>query len=148
MRAGQPREQSATARPGSKPAASPRRRRPGPLGGWVAEHGPLRVVTFSIRSDEFVVISLPEEAGCVPEFANQRRGVVGQERLTGAERDIVRLALSGLSNRAMAEKRATSPSTVANQLAAIYKKLGLSSRSQLVHWYSIRDAGSADRSPS
>ncbi|MFZ5892050.1 MAG: response regulator transcription factor [Myxococcota bacterium] len=51
--------------------------------------------------------------------------------LTDAERDVARLATQGLSNRAIAEQRQCSASTVANQLARVYEKLGVSGRRAL-----------------
>ena len=44
---------------------------------------------------------------------------------------MVRLLLDGKSNKAIAAARATSERTVANQLASIYRKLGVNSRSEL-----------------
>lgn len=52
--------------------------------------------------------------------------------LTDAERAIVRRIASGDSNRAIAEARGTSARTVANQIAAIFAKLGVASRSELL----------------
>lgn len=54
------------------------------------------------------------------------------EGLTAAEREIVRLLLSGLSTGEMARLRGRSYRTVANQLAAIYRKAGVASRAELV----------------
>ncbi|CAG1772079.1 partial Putative HTH-type transcriptional regulator, partial [uncultured bacterium] len=51
--------------------------------------------------------------------------------LTSAEREIVVLVLRGLSSQAIADRRATSVRTVANQLASIFKKLGVSGRGEL-----------------
>jgi len=51
--------------------------------------------------------------------------------LTVAERQVVVHVLSGRSNAAIARARQTSSRTVANQLAAIYRKLGVSSRWEL-----------------
>ena len=48
--------------------------------------------------------------------------------LTPSEREVAKLAREGLSNAAIAELRGTSPRTVANQLARIYRKLGCGSR--------------------
>ncbi|TXC67881.1 hypothetical protein FRC91_19570 [Bradymonadales bacterium TMQ1] len=53
-------------------------------------------------------------------------------QLSEAERDVARQVYEGLSNEAIATRRKTSPRTVANQLRAIYSKLGLSSREELV----------------
>ena len=52
-------------------------------------------------------------------------------RLTAAERQVVVGVLRGRSNAAIATARRTSCRTVANQLAAIYRKLGVSSRWEL-----------------
>lgn len=51
--------------------------------------------------------------------------------LTLAERQVVAQVLRGRSNAAIARARRTSSRTVANQLAAIYRKLGVSSRWEL-----------------
>src|SRR5436190_13058546 len=51
--------------------------------------------------------------------------------MTGAERAVLTLLLGGRSNADIARTRRTSPRTVANQIAAIYKKLGVSSRREL-----------------
>jgi DNA-binding NarL/FixJ family response regulator len=52
-------------------------------------------------------------------------------RLTAAERQVVTGVLNGRTNAAIAMTRRTSCRTVANQLAAIYRKLGVSSRWEL-----------------
>jgi DNA-binding NarL/FixJ family response regulator len=52
-------------------------------------------------------------------------------RLTRAERQIVAGVLNGRTNAAIALTRRTSCRTVANQLAGIYRKLGVSSRWEL-----------------
>ena len=51
--------------------------------------------------------------------------------LTAAEREVVRLVLEGCSNREIAKRRRASVKTIANQLAAVYQKLGISSRFEL-----------------
>lgn len=51
--------------------------------------------------------------------------------LSAAEREVAGDAASGLSNAAIATKRARSPRTIANQLASIFRKLGVSSRAEL-----------------
>lgn len=52
--------------------------------------------------------------------------------LTPAEREVVKLVASGRTNREIAQQRRASVNTVGNQLAAIYGKLGVSSRHELV----------------
>jgi DNA-binding CsgD family transcriptional regulator len=53
------------------------------------------------------------------------------ERLTNAEKAVTALAVVGLSNAEIAGARGVSERTIANQLAAIYRKLGVSSRFEL-----------------
>ena len=48
--------------------------------------------------------------------------------LTEREAEVLRLAVSGLSNRKMAEVLSVSPKTVGNHLQHIYEKIGVSSR--------------------
>jgi DNA-binding NarL/FixJ family response regulator len=51
--------------------------------------------------------------------------------LTDAEKSVLGLLLRGHSNAAIAKHRATSQRTVANQVASIFRKLGVSSRAEL-----------------
>ncbi len=53
------------------------------------------------------------------------------EQLTGQQRQIVRLAASGLSNREIGEQLFLSPRTVGSHLYNVYPKLGVSRRQQL-----------------
>jgi DNA-binding CsgD family transcriptional regulator len=77
------------------------------------------VAQFRVGGDEFVVVSEP---------------MVGADlgALTEAEREVARLVADGCSNQAIAAQRRARPQTVANQLAAIYRKLAVSSRSELI----------------
>ncbi len=60
-------------------------------------------------------------------------------RLTEAERDVVLGVVSGLSNAEIAARRSASPRTVANQLAAIFRKLGVDSRAELTAKITLAD---------
>jgi DNA-binding CsgD family transcriptional regulator len=51
--------------------------------------------------------------------------------LSPAEHAVVRLVLDGRSNREIADARGVSVKTVANQLRAVYEKLGINSRFEL-----------------
>jgi DNA-binding CsgD family transcriptional regulator len=51
--------------------------------------------------------------------------------LTPAEREVCALLLGGLSNQEIAARRGCAVRTVANQVAAIFRKAGVSSRSEL-----------------
>jgi DNA-binding CsgD family transcriptional regulator len=53
------------------------------------------------------------------------------ESLSDAEREVAALALAGLSNSEIGRRRGTSGRTVANQMATIFRKLGVGSRSEL-----------------
>lgn len=55
-----------------------------------------------------------------------------RDQLTTAERAIVARIAAGDSNRAIATARGTSSRTVANQIAAIFAKLGVASRAELI----------------
>jgi DNA-binding NarL/FixJ family response regulator len=52
-------------------------------------------------------------------------------KLTETELSIAKLAASGLSNRVIAGTRGSAERTVANQLASVYRKLGISGRREL-----------------
>jgi DNA-binding CsgD family transcriptional regulator len=52
--------------------------------------------------------------------------------LTGAEREVVLGVLSDKSNAEIAQSRRVSVNTIANQLRAVYQKLGVSGRSELL----------------
>lgn len=51
--------------------------------------------------------------------------------LTDAERDVALLLLQGATNRAIAARRRTSENTVANQIKAVFAKLGVGNRVEL-----------------
>lgn len=75
--------------------------------------------TFTIGGEELAVITVPAIAA------------THFDQLTGAENGVCRLVLAGLSNARIAEVRRTSVRTVGNQISAIYRKLGVVSRSEL-----------------
>jgi len=62
----------------------------------------------------------------------RKRPTTGWESLTPTERDVVRLAAEGLSNKDIAARLFVSPRTVQTHLTHVYTKLGLTSRVQLV----------------
>lgn len=55
-----------------------------------------------------------------------------KEQLSGAELDVCRMQLAGLSHAEIARSRATSLRTTANQLSAVFRKLAVSGRLELV----------------
>jgi DNA-binding CsgD family transcriptional regulator len=78
---------------------------------------------FSVRMGDrtFAVMSF-----AIPSAAS------GGAALTPAETDVLALVLGGGSNRDIARARGTSERTVANQLASLFRKLAVRSRSELV----------------
>lgn len=66
-----------------------------------------------------------------------RRGVRvrADDALTDAELVVLRGIFAGKSNAAIALERGTSPRTIANQVASIFRKHGVRSRSELVARY-------------
>lgn len=78
------------------------------------------VTPVTIGGVRGLVIDLPLDRAELPEC------------LTEAERDVVTLLLEGRSNQEIATMRGRSYRTIANQLAAIYRKLGVASRTELI----------------
>jgi DNA-binding CsgD family transcriptional regulator len=58
--------------------------------------------------------------------------VAASPGLSDAERAVVTGILGGKRIAAIARERGTSPRTVSNQLASVYKKLGVSSRREVI----------------
>lgn len=56
-------------------------------------------------------------------------------KLTQAEQEITRLILKGFTNKEIAEIRSSSESTIKQQTTSIYRKTGLTSRSQLAAFF-------------
>lgn len=56
------------------------------------------------------------------------------ERLSERERQIVRLAACGLTNKGIATALGSSPHTVRNQLHTVFSKLSITCRAELVRW--------------
>jgi DNA-binding CsgD family transcriptional regulator len=79
----------------------------------------LRSCRIELEERDFLLLSFPLSRRELP------------ASLTSAERDVIRLVLSGCSNAEVARARGRSPRTVANQLASIFRKLGIASRTEL-----------------
>jgi DNA-binding CsgD family transcriptional regulator len=79
-----------------------------------------RVVALRCAGEVVVVLSCRLVAPCVP------------PGLTGAEREVAGALARGLSNVAVARERGSRPRTVANQIQALYRKLGIASRAELL----------------
>lgn len=58
----------------------------------------------------------------------------GLERLTGRERQVLKLLASGLRNDEIAQRLGLSGQTVRNCLSAVYRKLGVVSRAEAIVW--------------
>ena len=62
--------------------------------------------------------------------------------LTPAERDVVDLAVSGLTTPQIAARLFISPNTVKTHLSQVYAKLDISSRAQLAALHAVHSQGS------
>jgi DNA-binding NarL/FixJ family response regulator len=78
-----------------------------------------RVATFRHGDTHFAVVSVP----------NDDEQLLAA--LSTAEGDVAMLAAEGITNAAIAQRRGTSRRTVANQMASIFRKLGIGSRLEL-----------------
>ncbi len=78
----------------------------------------LRAVTLELSGSEYVVLSYP--ASAPPPIPG----------LSAAESEVLRAAVSGLTNAEIAAGRDRSVFTIQNQLAAACRKLGVSSRAE------------------
>jgi DNA-binding CsgD family transcriptional regulator len=76
---------------------------------------PSRASPFQLGDDDYVVFVMPSV-----------------EALTCAEEQVVRLIVEGRSNDEIARVRRTATRTVANQVAHIFRKLGVDRRAELV----------------
>ncbi len=79
----------------------------------------LEVHTLTIEGEQLAVLSYPVR-------------LAAPAKLTAAEREIVERIARGETNADIARARRTSLRTVANQVAALFKKLDVSSRRELV----------------
>jgi DNA-binding CsgD family transcriptional regulator len=77
----------------------------------------LRVARITMGEHELAILSVPLRATV---------------ELTHAEREIVGRVAAGESDRQIASARGTSPRTVANQLRTLFRRLGVSSRAELL----------------
>jgi DNA-binding NarL/FixJ family response regulator len=85
----------------------------------------------------------PEEAQVAVGVASQRGGAEFPA-LTQGEGEIVTCVVAGNTNAEIASKRGVAPRTVANQLATIYRKLGVQSRNELAAMVAKAHAGSCE----
>ncbi|MEU3017921.1 LuxR C-terminal-related transcriptional regulator [Nocardiopsis sp. NPDC007018] len=67
--------------------------------------------------------------------------LTGPDSLTPREREIATLAEGGLSNREIATRLTISQATAARHIANIFRKLSISSRTQLTGWASTGETG-------
>jgi len=79
---------------------------------------------FRVENDEYVVLSFASVEIAAPAI------------LTAAEQFVFHSILAGHSSREIAARRNRSLRTVANQVAAVFHKLKLGSRSELIAKYS------------
>lgn len=84
---------------------------------------------FSLGPDDFATIDLAAES---PEGNRPISPLSTLPPLSAAESLVLAELVTGRSNRQIAETRGTSLRTVTNQVSAVFRKLGVRSRSELV----------------
>jgi DNA-binding CsgD family transcriptional regulator len=94
-------------------------RRSAPEAPTLASPQALRASELRVGDDEYVVLSYPLAAPGVP---------LG---LSKAEHEVAAALIAGESYAQIASRRSTAIRTVANQVASIFRKLGVSSRLEL-----------------
>jgi DNA-binding NarL/FixJ family response regulator len=77
----------------------------------------------TVDGEEFAVLSHPHD----PSLHES----VARDELTEAERQVASDIVEGLSNAQIARRRGTTRSTVAKQVASVFRKLGVGSRREL-----------------
>lgn len=87
---------------------------------FVDDDAPTRSHRLSWEGASYAVVAYVPEALHLP------------DRLTRCEAEVVRMVCDGSSNADIASRRGVSVRTVANQLAAVFRKLGVGSRSELL----------------
>jgi DNA-binding NarL/FixJ family response regulator len=85
----------------------------------IAPPNGLRAARFALGAREVVVLSYPTGKLRIP------------DTLSPAERDVTLALLSGATNAEIAAERGVAVRTVANQVASIFRKLGVSGRTEL-----------------
>ena len=78
------------------------------------------------------LVALESDDGSFALLSFPLRNDPAPPRLSPAEGEVVRLILAGHTSRCIATLRGTTPRTVANQIASIFRKLGVNSRLELV----------------
>ena len=96
---------------------------PHPAGAEPASTG-LRAARFQLAGEDYAVLSYPHPAFAPPAV------------LTSTEQEIFSALLNGQSNQQIATSRTRALRTVANQVAAIFQKLGVGSRAELMAKFS------------
>jgi DNA-binding NarL/FixJ family response regulator len=81
----------------------------------------LRATRLTVGDEDLIVVSFPRPA--------PPSGML--DNLAPGPREVATLALLGLGNTEIAARRGTSPTTVAKQLGAAYRALGVSGRREL-----------------
>jgi DNA-binding CsgD family transcriptional regulator len=104
--------------------------------------GRLRAIPLGER---FVLLSIADDED--PAGAFDDGAFRNDASLSAAERDVAGLAARGLSNTEIARARRVATRTIANQLAGVYRKLGVSGRRELRAWFRKRGSGSIEKAP-
>lgn len=104
--------------------------------------GKLRAIALGER---FVLLSVVDDDG--PEGTFDEPASRNDRALSAAERAVAELADRGFTNAEIARVRRVATRTISNQLAVVYRKLGLSGRRELRAWFRRCRSSSIENSP-
>ena len=96
------------------------------------DRGAITGVVIHAGEETFLILAAP-------------RARLDLSSLTPVQRSIVAGVVAGRSNTELARRRRRSVRTVANHLAAIFRKLGVGSRGELIARISVENLGTAPR---
>ena len=104
-----------------------------------------RVETFQVGAQRYALLSYGASSSSAPSSAAGQALPTFPFGLSEAEWLVALLALAGHSNAQIAEMRGVSVRTVANQINAVYRKLGVHGRRELAAVWASKVVGDAAR---
>jgi DNA-binding CsgD family transcriptional regulator len=91
------------------------------------------MVTLKVAGpDKLEAYTLTSAGGEYVLFVLDQPAAKPRAELTVVERDLIDAVLAGMTNQQIALRRGRSRYTIGNQLAALYRKLGIEGRNELV----------------
>lgn len=113
------------------------------MANGAGDQKPPRTLHAIQLGDGLVLLSMADDEETRCSFDDGASGE--DEALSAAERAVAELAARGLANADIARTRGVANRTIANQLAEVYRKLGLSGRRELRAWFRERRSGDIEK---